>query len=62
MLLTNQKNGAEGQPGQSLEIFQIDDIQKDRGDNPLQDSAVKESAIRIFSETRHPTLITLRLN
>jgi hypothetical protein len=28
----------------------IVDIRKDRGDNPIQDSPVKESAIRLFSE------------
>jgi hypothetical protein len=34
--------------------FTIVDIRKDRGDNPQQDSSVKESAIRLLSETRHP--------
>jgi hypothetical protein len=43
-------------------MINIVDIRKDRGDNPLQDSPVKESAIRLFSETRHPTLMALRLN
>jgi hypothetical protein len=30
------------------------DIRKDRGDNPLQDSPVKESAIRLFNENTTP--------
>jgi hypothetical protein len=30
-------------------LILIVDIRKDRGNNPLQDSPVKESAIRLFS-------------
>jgi hypothetical protein len=40
-------------------VTEINDIRKNRGDNPIQDSPVKESAIRLFNEN---TLIALRLN
>jgi hypothetical protein len=32
----------------------INDIRKNRGDNPIQDSPVKESAIRLFNENTTP--------
>jgi hypothetical protein len=32
----------------------INDIHKNRGDNPIQDSPVKESAIRLFNENTTP--------
>jgi hypothetical protein len=34
--------------------YQINDIRKSRGDNPIQDSLVKESAIRLFNENTTP--------
>jgi hypothetical protein len=33
----------------NVQRLSIVDIHKDRGDNPLQDSPVKESSIRLFS-------------
>jgi hypothetical protein len=38
----------------------INDIRKNRGDNPIQDPQVKEGAIRLFNE--NTTLRALRLN
>jgi hypothetical protein len=37
-----------------LQICPINDIRKNRGDNPIQDSPVKESVIRLFNENTTP--------
>jgi hypothetical protein len=54
----NAEAAENGKIFQLFDIFQrsvtrstINDIRKDGGDNPLQDSPMKESAIRLFSET-----------
>jgi hypothetical protein len=35
----------------------IHDIRKNRGDNPIQDSPVKESAISLFNENTTPDTV-----
>jgi hypothetical protein len=37
-------------------VVSINDIRKNRGDNPIQDSPVNESAIRLFNENTTPDL------
>jgi hypothetical protein len=36
----------------------INDIRKHRGDNPIQDSPVKKSAIRLFNENTTPDTVS----
>jgi hypothetical protein len=37
---------------------EINDIRKHRGDNPIQDSPVKKSAIRLFNENTTPDTVS----